>query len=182
MKKILANIFLGFAALGFAAAASAATDAEKAAYKETRDSATATYKAARTQCDTLKDNPKDVCIAEAKAAEKRSKAKAEAKYKNTPKARMNALIAGFDADYDVAKEKCDAQSGNTKDVCLKEAKAVHTKAVADAKASKEIGEVKSDAKEDRSDANYEVAIEKCDAMSGPAKEACVASAKSKYDK
>lgn len=182
MKKILANIFLGFAALGCAATASAATDAEKAAYKEAKDSATATYKAARTQCDTLKDNPKDVCIAEAKAAEKRSKAEAEAKYKNTPKERMKARIAGLDADYAVAKEKCNAHSGNAKDVCVKEAKAVHTKAVADAKAGKEIGEVKSDTKAEKSEADYKVAIEKCDAMSGPAKEACVASAKSKYNK
>ncbi|MGV8900270.1 MAG: hypothetical protein ACOH2B_13650 [Burkholderiaceae bacterium] len=182
MKKILANIFLGCAALGFVAAASAATDAEKAAYKDAKVSATATYKSARAQCDTLKDNPKDVCIAEAKAAEKRSKAEAEAMYKNTPKARMDARIAGFDADYAVAKEKCDAHSGNAKDVCVKEAKAVHTKAVADAKASKEIGEVKSDAKKDKSEADYKVAIEKCDAMSGAAKDGCVASAKSKYGK
>lgn len=182
MKKIFAKIFLGCVALGCVAMASAATDAEKAAYKEAKDSATATYKTARAQCDAMKDNQKDVCVAEAKAAEKRSKAEAEAKYKNTPKARMNARIAGFDADYAVAKEKCSAHSGNAKDVCVKEAKAVHTKAVADVKASKEISDVKSDTKAEKSEADYKVAIEKCDAMSGPAKEACVASAHSKYGK
>ncbi|MEO8600638.1 MAG: hypothetical protein ABI656_12500, partial [bacterium] len=170
------------AALACAATASAATDAEKATYKDAKDSATATYKSARAQCDTLKDNPKDVCVAEAKAAEKRSKAEAEAMYKNTPNARMNARIDGFDADYAVAKEKCNAQSGNAKDVCVKEAKAVHTKAVTDAKAKKDIGDVKSDAKKDMSEADYKVAIEKCDGMSGPAKDGCVASAKSKYGK
>ena len=182
MKKILVNIFLGFATFGFAAASFAATDAENATYKSAKDSATATYKTARTQCDTLKANPKDVCIEEAKAAEKRSKSEAEAQYKNTPKARMNARVDAVDADYAVAKEKCNAQSGNTKDVCVKEAKAVHTKAVVDAKSSKEISDVKTDAKVDKSDADYKVAIEKCDSMAGPAKEACVASAKSKYGK
>ena len=59
---------------------------------------------------------------------------------------------------------------------------MHTKAVADAKSSKEIGEVKSEAKEDKSDADYKVAIEKCDSMAGPAKDACVTEAKSKYGK
>ncbi|MDP3842635.1 MAG: hypothetical protein Q8Q81_08570 [Oxalobacteraceae bacterium] len=182
MKKILASLFLGAVALGFATAALAATDEAKATYKAAKDSAAATYKAARTQCDTLKGNPKDVCIAEAKAAEKRSKAEAEAQYKNTPKEQMKARVVAADADYDVAKVKCKAESGNAKDVCMKEAKAVHTKAVVDAKSSEKIGEVKSEAKEDKSDADYKVAIEKCDSLAGPAKDACVASAKSKYGK
>ncbi|NMM25750.1 MAG: hypothetical protein HHJ12_00365 [Glaciimonas sp.] len=182
MKKVLVNISLCFAALSFATVAAAATDAEKATYKSAKDSATATYKTARTQCDTMKGNPKDVCIEEAKAAEKRSKAEAEAQYKNTPKAHMNARLAGADADYAVAKEKCNAQSGNGKDVCVKEAKAVHTKALVDAKSSQKISDVKSDAKADKSDADYNVAIEKCTPLAGPAKEACVASAKSKYGK
>ncbi|MEO6353835.1 MAG: hypothetical protein ABIO19_06685, partial [Burkholderiaceae bacterium] len=111
-----------------------------------------------------------------------SKAEAEAEYKNTPKEHMNARIAAADGNYAVAKAKCDADKGNAKDVCLKEAKAVHTKAVVDAKSSEKISEVKSDAKEDKSDADYKVAIEKCDAMAGPKKEACVATAKSKYGK
>jgi hypothetical protein len=182
MKKILVNLILSVVTLGFAAIAPAATDDAKAAYKAAKDSASATYKAERAKCDALSGNPKDVCIAEAKAAEKRSKAEAEAQYKNTPKAHMNARIAAADADYAVAKEKCNAQSGNPKDVCIKEAKAVQTKAVVDAKSSKKIGDVKSEATEDKRDADYKVAIEKCDALAGPEKEACVASANLKYGK
>jgi hypothetical protein len=182
MKKILATLFLSVVTLGFATIATAATDDAKASYKAAGDSATATYKEARTKCRSLKGNPKDVCIEEAKAAEKRSKAEAEAQYKNTPKAHTKARIAAADADYAVAKEKCNAQSGNPKDVCIKEAKAVHIKAVVDAKSSKKIGDVKSDATEDKRDADYKVAIEKCDALDGPAKEACVGTAKSKYGK
>lgn len=182
MKKTLVNISLGFIILGFAAAAPAATDEAKAAYKAAKDNATETYKAARTKCDTLNGNPKDVCVAEAKAAEKRSKADAEAQYKNTPKEHMKARVAAADADYSVAKEKCNAHSGNDKDVCMKEAKAVHTKAVVNAKSSKKISEVKSEAKEDKRDADYKVAIEKCDSLTGPAKDECTASAKSKYGK
>ncbi|MFC3111451.1 hypothetical protein ACFOFO_26510, partial [Undibacterium arcticum] len=76
MKKMLANLFLSVVTLGFATVAPAATDEAKAAYKAAEDSATATYKAERAKCDALNGNPKDVCIEEAKAAEKRSKAEA----------------------------------------------------------------------------------------------------------
>ena len=65
---------------------------------------------------------------------------------------------------------------------MKEAKAVETKALADAKMGKQIGEAKKDASEDKSDANYKVAIEKCDAMTGDAKTSCVAAAKTKFGK
>jgi hypothetical protein len=36
-------------------------------------------------------------------------------------------MAKVDADYAVAKEKCDDFSGNAKDVCVKEAKAAQVK-------------------------------------------------------
>ena len=182
MNKILVNIFLGVVALGFAVVAPAATADAKAAYKAAKDSATETYKSARAKCDALSANSKDVCVEEAKAAEKRSKAEAQAQYKNTPRAHMKARIAAADADYAVAKEKCDDQSGNAKDVCRKEAKAVHTKAVVDAKSSKKIGEVKSEATDDKRDADYQAAIEKCDSLAGSAKESCVSTNKSKYGK
>lgn len=182
MKKILVNLILGVVALGFATMAPAATDEAKATYKAAKDSASATYKAARAKCDALSGNPKDVCIEEAKAAEKRSKAEAEAQYKNTPKAHMNARIAAADGDYAVAKEKCNAQSGNAKDVCKKEAKAVHIKAVVNAKSKQKIKEVKTEATQEKRDADYKVAIEKCEALAGPDKEACVATANLKYGK
>jgi hypothetical protein len=139
MKKILVTFVFGVVTLGFSTVASAATDGAKATYKAAKDSASEMYKTERAKCDSLKANPKDVCIEEAKAAEKRSKAEAEAMYKNTPKARMNARVAVADADYGVAKVKCNAQSGDAKDLCVKEAKVVQKKAVVDAKASKENG-------------------------------------------
>ena len=81
--------------------------------------------------------------------------------------------------YAVAKERCDDQSGNA-NVFVKEAKAVEIKALADAKMGKEIGEAKKDAAADKLDADYKVAIEKCDAMAGDAKSSCVAAAKAKF--
>jgi hypothetical protein len=177
-NRLLEGIVVGLAIPTLAiGAAMSATE-----YSATRDRASADYKVAKAQCDRLAGNPKDVCIAEAKAAEKKSKAEAEAQYKNTDKARRDARIDVAKADYDVAKTKCGAMTGNNKDVCIKEAKAVETKATADAKATQKVAEARQDAAEDKMDANYKVAIEKCDAFSGSAKDSCVNAAKAKYRK
>ena len=86
------------------------------------------------------------------------------------------------AAYAVAKERCDDKAGNAKDVCVKEAKAVETKALADAKMNKQIGEAKKDDMQAKKDADYKVAVEKCDAMAGDAKSSCVSAAKVKFGK
>jgi hypothetical protein len=91
-------------------------------------------------------------------------------------------VAKAESAYALAKERCVDQSGNAKDVCVKEAKAVRVKALADAKLGKEIREAKKDAASDKLDADYKVAIEKCDALAGDAKKSCVAAAKAKFGK
>ncbi len=182
MKKIFVNGLVALAVLGFSMAAFAAADDAKAAYKASKESATETYKSARVKCNALGGAPKDVCIEEAKAVEKSSKAEAEAQYKNTPRARMMAQIAMADADYGVAKEKCKAQGGNAKGICIKEAQAARTKAIVNAKSSKTIGDVKTEATQDKRNADYDVAVEKCKSMAGPTKDACFATTNSKYGK
>lgn len=169
------------AALLSFSAAHAATPT-KAEYKAEKTRISADYKVDKNACDTLKDNAKDVCVQEAKAKE--SVARAELEYSYTGKAsdQTKLLQAKAKSAYAVAKEKCDDQEGNAKDVCVKEAKAVETKALADAKMGKQIVEAKKEAAEDKSDANYKVAIEKCDAMTGDAKTSCVAAAKTKFSK
>ncbi len=151
-------------------------------YSQAKERAKADYKAAVAHCSSMTGNEKDVCTAEAKAAEKKARAEAEAAYKNTDKARRDARVETAEANYMVAKAKCDAMKGNDKDVCVKEAKAAEVKAKADAKATEKVAAARQDAAEDKRDADYKVALEKCDAMSGPSKDACVASAKAKYGK
>jgi hypothetical protein len=84
-------------------------------------------------------------------------------------------------------------SGNQKDVCVKEAKAAHTKAKADAKvaradvkatknAREKRADARQDAREDTRDAQYKVAVEICDSMNGAAKDRCVKDAKAHYGK
>jgi hypothetical protein len=102
------------------------------------------YKADKDACPSRSGNAKDICMAEASGKEKIAKADAEAAYRNTPKAREDARVARAEAAYSVAKERCDEQSGNAKDVCLKEANARLVKAKADAR----VEEVAADTRED----------------------------------
>ena len=92
------------------------------------------------------------------------------------------LVAKAKAAYEVAKERCDDLAGNAKDVCRQEAKAVEKKALADANMKKEIGDAKKDAASEKVNADYKVAIEKCDALAGDAKASCIATAKAKFGK
>jgi hypothetical protein len=153
---------------------------DKTAYDQSRSTSKGAYEVASKRCDTLSGNAKDICVAEAKAVRTRADGEAEAAYKNTPKAREHALHETAEADYKVAKERCDDKAGNEKDVCIKEAKAAMTKVKADAKAAKKTTEARVDASKDKREADYKVAAEKCDALNGDAKSTCVSQAKSRY--
>ena len=91
-----------------------------------------------------------------------------------------AAVAHADADYKAAKTTCGKLQGNDKDVCMKDAKAVHVAALEDAKAERKSGEAVASARDAKLEARYDAAKERCDALSGDAKEACIADAKLKY--
>ena len=102
--------------------------------------------------------------------------------KSEVKAEYKDAVRRAEADYKAAKAKCKELSGNDKDVCMKEAEATETKAKAAAKAERKGEAAKADAREDMRDADYKTAKEKCDAMSGNAKDDCLAQAKKTYHK
>ncbi|HTL65903.1 MAG TPA: hypothetical protein VL305_12980 [Pseudolabrys sp.] len=175
------------------AAAKPATPISKDAYDTVVKNADMQYKTDKDACASRSGNAKDICLAEASGKEKVAKADAEAAYRNTPKLREDARVARAEATYNVAKEKCDEVSGNSKDVCVKEASAVLVKAKADAKVDRVAAETRLDADtkqadarneatKNKRDADYKVAIEKCDALAGTAKDSCVNGAKAQYGK
>lgn len=161
--------------------AQAATMA-KPDYAAAKTRISADYKTDKAACASLSANAKDICVAEAKAKEKVARAELEFSYTAKPADQNKILVAKAESTYAVAKEKCDDKKGNDKDVCVKEAKAVEVKALADAKMGKQIGAAKTDAAQDKRDADYKVAAEKCDAMTGDAKASCITAAKAKYGK
>ena len=184
------------AACSLALSATAFGAVTKTEYKASKDEISAKYKSDKAACKTMTGNKKDICIEEAKGREKVAKAELEMSYKPTDRNKHDVRIAKANAAYNVAKEKCDDQTGNAKDVCVKEAKAAHVAAKADTKVAEaktaekvagappamreKTAEVKKDAMVDKRDAEYAVAKEKCDAMSGDAKSNCIKSAKARY--
>jgi hypothetical protein len=86
-------------------------------------------------------------------------------------------------DYQVAKDKCSSLKANAKDICMSEAKGVEKVAKAEMesayKPSTRNTEKVAMAK---ADAMYDTAKEKCDDLSGNAKDVCVKDAKVGYTK
>lgn len=159
-----------------------AANISKAEYADGKARISAAYKEDRAACNAKSGNAKDVCVQEAKAKERVARAELEYSHTGKPADRQKVSVAKAESAYAVAKERCDDLAGNAKDVCVKEAKAVEAKALADAKLGKEIGDAKQDAAAEKRDADYKVAIEKCDALAGDAKNNCIAAAKAQFGK
>ena len=177
-RAALRALAVGVGAFVIAAASQAAGD--KALYERAKASAKSTYEAAKARCDALTGNAKDICVAEAKAARTKTEVNAEAAFKDTPKAREHAVHEAAEADYKVARERCDDRTGNDKDVCVKVAKAALVRAKADAKVTRVANDARIDASKEKREADYNVAAQKCDALTGDAKGACIKDAKAKY--
>ncbi|MGA0611721.1 hypothetical protein [Caldimonas sp. KR1-144] len=151
-------------------------------HKAAKDQIEASYKAAREACDQQSGNAKDVCVEQAKGQRKVEEAQLEYRRSGRPADQQKIAIARAEADYAVAKERCDDLSGNAKDVCVKDAKAAETRAKADAKMAMANTENRQDAASDKRKAEYKAAVERCDSLAGDAKDSCVAAAKQRYDK
>ena len=151
-------------------------------YKASKARISADYKGEKAACTAMSGNAKDVCTEEAKAREKVALAEAEFAHTGTTSDSNKLITAKAESAYAVAKEKCDDKAGNDKDVCVKEAKAIEAKALADVKLGKKINAAVKDDVQTKRDADYKVSIEKCDALSGDAKSSCVANAKATFGK
>jgi len=136
MKTLIATLLATAAGASFAAAPTAALNHDPATYRNLTQKAETEYRAATAKCDAKSGNDKDVCMAEARLARTRTEADALSKYNNTAAGRARAHTNVADAEYDLAKAKCDAKSGADKDSCMDNAKSVHTAALADAKADR----------------------------------------------
>ena len=174
-------VALGFSSIGLAALSKEERKAEE-------DRITAEHKSAKDQCDNLKANARDICVAEANGTNKVAKANLDARDKGSLKAQMDARLARAEAEYDVAKERCDDLAGNVKHVCVMDAKAALARGKADAKLDRESKEANRDANErvsqaqdaafrETTRAEFLAARERCDRYAGDTRDRCVSDAK-----
>ena len=172
---------LAIAAL-FAASGAFSATMNKADYTAAKDRIEAEYKADRATCDTFSGNAKDICKEKAEGKQKVARAELEYSDSGKPADGTKVAMTKADAAYAVAKQMCDDKNGNPKNVCMSEAKAAHTKALTDARLSEKVGEARKDAAQDKNDADYKVATEKCESLAGDAKASCVSAAKARFNK
>lgn len=179
-SKILRATCMVAAVLLSGAAHAAA--ANKGEYEAARAQADGAYKAEADACKSLAGNARDICKLQAKGHLSVAKAQAEYAYSGKP-ADMNKLDkVKVEAAFDVERERCDDLAGNGKDVCVKAARATRTKALANLQLNKDVSAARNDAADVRRDADYKVAAQKCDALAGDAKTACLTSAKAQFGK
>jgi hypothetical protein len=100
-------------------------------------------------------------------------------YAEMTRAEVNAAQDRISADYKAAKARCDNLSGNTKDICMAEAKAKEkvAKAELDARKKNYTPQARHDLNVARAEANYDVAKQKCDEKAGNDKDVCMKDAK-----
>jgi len=134
------KMLLVVAATSLGSMAYAAGSMSHAEYAAKKDQISAEYKADKAACDKLGGNEKDVCVEKASGKEKVAKAELEYSYTGKKSDADKIAVDRADADYAIAKEMCDDRKGRDKDVCVAEAKATHTKAIADAKMNKKVGD------------------------------------------
>src|SRR6218665_1844428 len=98
--------------------------------------------------------------------------------KNVYNGAKDEIKAAYKAD----RESCDKLAGNTKDICVEQAKGDEKIAMAQLDYNYS-GSTADEAKlyEARYEARYELAKERCDDFAGEPKDICLASAKARYN-
>src|SRR6266487_4551171 len=108
------------------------------------------------------------------AAQREAPTSARAAPAPISKQAYDAAIRNAETQYRNDKDACASKSGNAKDICLEEAKGREAIAKADAEAAyKATPKSREDARVARAEATHGVAKEKCDDLSGNAKDVCV---------
>lgn len=86
------------------------------------------------------------------------------------KAEKDAISATYESD----KNNCQSMSGNAKDICMAEASGKEKIAKSELEANyKPSSKARQKAREERVEANYKIALEKCDDKGGNLKDVCV---------
>src|SRR3954466_5151381 len=108
----------------------------KAIYQAEQAKIDAQYKADRKLCDTFHGQKQKIGAGEARGRQAARKAELEARYRPSPEASKKAKSITAEANYDVAKAKCEAVKDKARDRCIKEVKAAREAAIRQAKVEK----------------------------------------------
>jgi hypothetical protein len=108
----------------------------KEAFKAEERKIEAASRSERKACETRKGRAAELCSKEAKAREKIALAELDAEYRPSPDSWQEARNVKAEAEYDVAREKCDDLKGASRGRCVQAAKSAREAAIRLAKVEK----------------------------------------------
>jgi hypothetical protein len=172
------------------AAAPAALAMGKETYKAQKQRIEAEYDAHQARCKPLKDNARDVCAEQARGARDVAMAELDLQFQPTSRNDEKLRMARADAAYAVTLKRCEPLEGNAREVCRKDARAVHAAAKVEAKLQKEVAEEtlrsekqvreRTAAHEKQTEAQFAAARERCEMLPGEARENCLQDARRRF--
>ena len=121
------------------------------------------------QCEKFSGDAKSLCRTEANVNRTKAVAGAKAENLGTEEALIQAERDNVDADWGLAKEKCNTYGGDTKDKCVAEARSARDAAYA---------EIDNNA--DKLQAQWKGAVAACMEKAGTYRSTCLAEARAKY--
>jgi len=120
-------------------------------------------------CEQFSGDAKSMCRTEAGIAQTKTVATAKAENLGTTEALTQAELDNVDADWTLAKEKCNAFGGDVKTECLAKARAAHDTSIA---------EIKTNI--DKQEAEWKSAVAQCSELAGTYRSTCMAEARARY--
>jgi hyperosmotically inducible periplasmic protein len=121
------------------------------------------------ECDKFNGDAKDMCRTEAGVAQTKTVASAKAENLGTAVALTQAERDNADADWTLAKEKCNTFGGDTKAECLTKARATHEATIAEINANA-----------DEQEARWKSSVAECAQLAGTYRTTCMAETRAKY--
>lgn len=120
-------------------------------------------------CEKFSGDAKSLCRTEANVNRTKAVAGAKAENLGTAEALIQAERDNVDADWVLAKEKCNTFGGDTKDKC-----------VAEARRARDVSYAEIDANADKLQAQWKAAVSVCMEKAGTYRTTCLAEARAKY--
>jgi hypothetical protein len=120
-------------------------------------------------CEQFAGDAKSMCRTEANIAQTKAVATAKAENLGTAKALTQAELDNVDADWTLAKEKCNTFGGDAKSECLAKARAARDASMAEINANA-----------DKQEAEWKFAVAQCSELAGTYRSTCMAETRAKY--
>ena len=164
------NLRLLFAFVVILHLAACATDSMgNAKYRATVARAHEDRMLALRECEKYAGDTKAMCRTEANTTRTKAVARAKAENLGTAEALMQAERDNVDADWNLAREKCNIYGGETRNECIAKARNARDAAYAEI-----------DANEDKLHAQWKAAVAACMEKGGTYRSTCLAEASAKY--